>query len=333
MRKGAFFSAALHIAIILIAIFGLPRLSQPPVIADQTIMVDVITIAPKTNLPPPAPKPEPPKEVAQVQTPPPAPEPPKPEPPKPLPPPPKAEAPPPAPPPPQQAKAEPPKPEPPKPEPPPPPPKAEAPKPVPKEEPRPVAPPPPPPQQAKVEPPKPVVKPPPPKPPEPQQAKQQPKQPSAFDQLLKDLTKRQPTPPQEQAEQKPKVPPPPQPPSPQQQTASRTPASDMNQQLTLSELDAIRSQIAQCWNMPVGARDAQNLVVDLHVDMNPDGTVRNAVIVDQSRMYSDPFYRAAAESALRAMLNPKCSPLRLPVDKFETWKTFTISFNPKDMLS
>jgi hypothetical protein len=33
------------------------------------------------------------------------------------------------------------------------------------------------------------------------------------------------------------------------------------------------------------------------------------------------------------MLNPRCSPLRLPLDKFETWKTFTISFNPKDMLS
>jgi hypothetical protein len=199
---------------------------------------------------------------------------------------------------------------------------------VPKEEPRPVAPPVQ--QQAKVEPPKPVVKPPPPKPPEP--AKPQAKQPSAFDQILKDLTKRQPDQPREQAEQKPKVPPPPQP-LPQQQTASRTPASNSNQPLTLSELDAIRSQIAQCWNMPVGARDAQNLIVDLHVDMNPDGTVRNAVIVDQSRMYTDPFYRAAAESALRAMLNPRCSPLRLPLDKFETWKTFTISFNPKDMLS
>src|SRR5262249_39835917 len=156
----------------------------------------------------------------------------------------------------------------------------------------------------------------------PEPPKPQAKQPSAFDQMLKDLTKRQPTPPTE-AEQKPKAPQPPPQPQPQQQTASRTPQSTSNQPLTLSELDAIRSQIAQCWNMPVGARDAQNLVVDVHVDMNPDGTVRSAVIVDQSRMYTDPFYRAAAESALRAMLNPRCSPLRLPLDKFDTWKTFT----------
>jgi len=99
----------------------------------------------------------------------------------------------------------------------------------------------------------------------------------------------------------------------------------------MSELDAIRQQISSCWNVPVGARDAANLIVEIQVAMNPDATVREARVTDQARM-ADPFYRAAAESAVRAVLNPRCNPLRLPLEKYDLWKTFILTFNPKDML-
>ncbi|MGB1548700.1 MAG: cell envelope integrity protein TolA, partial [Alphaproteobacteria bacterium] len=98
-----------------------------------------------------------------------------------------------------------------------------------------------------------------------------------------------------------------------------------------SELDAIRSQISRCWNVPVGAKDAENLVVDIRVHVNPDGTIREARILDTDRMQRDSFFRTAAESAYRAVVNPRCSPLRLPPEKYEQWKTFTLSFNPKEM--
>ncbi len=65
--------------------------------------------------------------------------------------------------------------------------------------------------------------------------------------------------------------------------------------------------------------------------MNPDATVREAHIISTDRM-GDPFYRAAAESALRAVRNPDCSPLKLPADKFDQWQTMTLTFNPKDLL-
>jgi outer membrane biosynthesis protein TonB len=101
--------------------------------------------------------------------------------------------------------------------------------------------------------------------------------------------------------------------------------------LTISEEDALRRQIEQCWNVPTGARDAQNLIIELHLEINPDRTVRTAEIVDNGRM-GDPFYRAAAESARRAVLNPKCSPLALPEDKADEWHSMTMRFNPQDVL-
>jgi len=120
---------------------------------------------------------------------------------------------------------------------------------------------------------------------------------------------------------------------------SKTPAQEqkslaraLSNRLTITQEDALRRQISQCWNMPIGARDAQNLVIEVVIDIGPDRIVQHAEVVDQSRMATDTFFRAAAESALRAFNNPKCIPLELPPDKYEDWKHATFVFNPKDML-
>jgi hypothetical protein len=83
--------------------------------------------------------------------------------------------------------------------------------------------------------------------------------------------------------------------------------------------------------VPAGARDAKDLVVEIRVVVDPDGTVRQATIVDQTRL-SDPFFRAAAESAKRAFFNPLCRPLHLPPDKYAIWKDLVVDFSPKDIL-
>ncbi|NTU76393.1 MAG: cell envelope integrity protein TolA [Alphaproteobacteria bacterium] len=94
----------------------------------------------------------------------------------------------------------------------------------------------------------------------------------------------------------------------------------------------MRRQIQQCWNMPVGARNAQDLIVEVLIEMNQDRTVRSAEVVDQSRLATDPYFRSAAEAALRALRHPKCSPLELPPDQYEQWKTIRFNFDPRDML-
>ena len=99
----------------------------------------------------------------------------------------------------------------------------------------------------------------------------------------------------------------------------------------MSERDSVKRQIEPCWNVPAGARDAENLVVDIRLQLNSDGTVITAELVDSARAARDPFFRAASESALRAVLNPRCSPLRLPPKKYEEWKNMVLSFNPRDM--
>jgi outer membrane biosynthesis protein TonB len=301
---GIALSVALHLVLGSLFIFGLPRLFAPPPLEEMPMAVELVTVAPETratrpnpNPPRPNAKPEVPVADAPVAKP-------EPEPPVPTPvPPPSTEAPPEAPEPPKlpEPKPAPPplaKPPEPKPEPPKPTEKAEAPR--PKEKPEL------PQQMAKNE----------------SKAEQKRYDPSQFEALLKNLAT-QPTAPSPDA--------PPQRPRVASARPSSQPRAPLGSQITASEVDLVRQQIARCWNVPAGARDAKDLVVEIRVVVDPDGTVRQATIVDQARL-SDPFFRAAAESAKRAFFNPLCRPLRLPPDKYAIWKDLVVDFSPKDIL-
>lgn len=102
--------------------------------------------------------------------------------------------------------------------------------------------------------------------------------------------------------------------------------------LTVSEEDSLRRHIEPCWNVQIGARNPEELAVLIRLYINRDGTVRKAEVVDKIRMGSDRFYRAAAEAAMRAVLNKRCQPLPIPPGKYEQLKVFTYNFDPSKMV-
>jgi outer membrane biosynthesis protein TonB len=305
MRRSLVFSGLLHLAVLALVIFGLPRWQRPLEIGPA-IPVEVVTLSEKPAAPKAEPKPQPVKlEPPKPETPPPAPTPPPVA--EPLPPPEPAPEPEPEPEP-QEVAALPPEPEP-------------EPIPVPEPEPKPK----PEPEVKKPEPPKPVAKPKPPAPKPKQEAKkpeekkpEEPQKPS----FLKTVEKLKQT--TETAKVEPKPQPEPQP----QPVAQRASVEDQLARNELSEL--IRRKVEGCWNVPAGAREAENLLVEIKVVLNRDGSVYRADIVDNGRM-GDSFYRVAAESARRAI--HICSPFsELPADRYDIWQTLTLRFNPKEML-
>ena len=95
---------------------------------------------------------------------------------------------------------------------------------------------------------------------------------------------------------------------------------------SISEIDLLKQQIYSCWTVPAGAKGAKDMEVKIRVWVNPDKTVNSARILDTNRMQNDPYFRTVAESSLRAILNPACSPLKLPDGKYEIWKKFVFVF-------
>lgn len=96
-----------------------------------------------------------------------------------------------------------------------------------------------------------------------------------------------------------------------------------------SELNSVKSQIERCWSLPAKA-SSMTEPVEITAKVGIDGRVLAARVTSTDRM-RDPVYRAVAESALRAVLDPNCSPLRLPPEKYDQWKTLSLTFSVKSL--
>ena len=93
---------------------------------------------------------------------------------------------------------------------------------------------------------------------------------------------------------------------------------------TATEIDILRNHVRQCWNAPYAANEL-NKIINLKIFTNPDGSVVNVQIIDVAFYKKDPVYRAAADSARRAVKD--CSPLPLPKNKYELFKVYTFNFD------
>jgi colicin import membrane protein len=113
-------------------------------------------------------------------------------------------------------------------------------------------------------------------------------------------------------------------------TASLGTATGTAPKLSLSQRSAIdgaiRDQLSQCWSPPATA-DADKLKVKVRFALKADGSLETTPAVMNSS--ADPMFRAAAESAVRAVR--RCSPLKLPAEHYAYWREVEVNFDPREM--
>tara|TARA_B100000989_G_scaffold10186_1_gene6895 strand:+ start:85 stop:1155 length:1071 start_codon:yes stop_codon:yes gene_type:complete len=105
--------------------------------------------------------------------------------------------------------------------------------------------------------------------------------------------------------------------------------SNQNAALSISEIDLLRQQLSSCWNAPAGAVIDPGMVVRISAKVlqNMKISPSSVRIVDTNISKTNPFYGPITDSAMRTLLNPQCTPLKLPKDKYNLWKNLTITFD------
>ena len=97
-------------------------------------------------------------------------------------------------------------------------------------------------------------------------------------------------------------------------------------QLVGTIVDALVGKVRQCWNVPPGAREA-DLTIRVHFQLNQDGTVNGTPQVENAS--ADPIFDATARSAVAALM--ECQTYDLPRERYDLWKDNTLDFNPNLM--
>jgi outer membrane biosynthesis protein TonB len=105
--------------------------------------------------------------------------------------------------------------------------------------------------------------------------------------------------------------------------------STANSRLSGADRNAIGNHVRPCWGIDAGAPGVSTFSVELTVQTDAAGTVRNAVIApeDQSKM-GDPIYAAYAQRAVDAVMNYQCATLPLPPYMLGSPQTFLFDFKP-----
>ena len=96
-------------------------------------------------------------------------------------------------------------------------------------------------------------------------------------------------------------------------------------------LEALRARISQCWSVPAGVRDGDQLLIRLQIGFNPDGSLTSEPALLNTS--SHPAFGAAVRSATAAIVG--CAPYGdiLPADKYDQWKSIIVNFDPSQMLA
>jgi outer membrane biosynthesis protein TonB len=101
------------------------------------------------------------------------------------------------------------------------------------------------------------------------------------------------------------------------------------QKLTMSWVGALQARIKQCWNVPAGVRDAENIEIRVYFELRKDGSVASMPrLLAGTGHVAGP---AIAESAIRAI--QQCQPYSfLPQAEYVGgWDRLDITFSSKDL--
>ena len=121
-------------------------------------------------------------------------------------------------------------------------------------------------------------------------------------------------------------------PNPQAATAPTLGGSkdgDITASLNATQSGAIGDKVRECWTKDSGALDIEKMSAQLVVEFDEQGIAHVAEIgpADRGRL-SDPRFRAFAERAARAVLDPRCASLPIPKTDLGKRGKLTFRFKP-----
>ena len=102
-----------------------------------------------------------------------------------------------------------------------------------------------------------------------------------------------------------------------------------NLEVSISEMDLVIQQLRSCFNPRAGTQIIGDEMVKISAKIDRAANVRKDTvqIIDTNISKSNPYYKAITESAVATLYNPLCSQLKLPLNKYESWKDLKITID------
>ncbi len=102
-----------------------------------------------------------------------------------------------------------------------------------------------------------------------------------------------------------------------------------NIELSISEMDLVLQQLRSCFNPRAGTQIVGDEMVKISAKIDREANVRKDTvqIIATNISNTNPYYEAITESAVATLYNPLCSKLKLPLNKYDSWKDLKITID------
>jgi len=102
-----------------------------------------------------------------------------------------------------------------------------------------------------------------------------------------------------------------------------------NIEVSISEMDLVLQQLRSCFNPRAGTQIIGDEMVKISAKIDREANVRKDTvqIIATNISKTNPYYEAITESAVATLYNPLCSKLKLPLNKYESWKDLKITID------
>ncbi len=105
--------------------------------------------------------------------------------------------------------------------------------------------------------------------------------------------------------------------------------NEANTEVSISEMDLVLQQLRSCFNPRAGTQIVGDEMVKISAKIDREANVRKDTvqIIATNISKSNPYYEAITESAVATLYNPLCSKLKLPLNKYDSWKDLKITID------
>jgi len=102
-----------------------------------------------------------------------------------------------------------------------------------------------------------------------------------------------------------------------------------NIEVSISEMDLVLQQLRSCFNPRAGTQIIGDEMVKISAKIDREANVRKDTvqIIATNISNTNPYYEAITESAVATLYHPLCSKLKLPLNKYDSWKDLKITID------
>ena len=106
-------------------------------------------------------------------------------------------------------------------------------------------------------------------------------------------------------------------------------ANKANLEVSISEMDLVLQQLRSCFNPRAGTQIIGDEMVKISAKIDREANVRKDTvqIIATNISNTNPYYEAITESAVATLYHPLCSKLKLPLNKYDSWKDLKITID------